>query len=266
MAALDEIRESRLQKLARLREAGMDPYPARISRDLSLKDLRENFDSKQSASEKVTVAGRIMAIRGQGAILFVVLDDGTDKFQCVFKKDTIDEKLFTLFTEAIDIGDFISVSGTLFTTERGEKSILTESWNIVTKSLLPLPEKWHGITDEDERYRKRYLDMLMNPELREIFKKRSKFWNVMREYLLSKDFIEVETPVLENTTGGADARPFITHHNALDIDVYLRISAGELWQKKLLVAGFPRTFEIGRIFRNEGMSAEHLQDYTQLEY
>lgn len=266
MAALDEIRESRLQKLARLREAGMDPYPARISRDLSLKDLRENFDSKQSASEKVTVAGRIMAIRGQGAILFVVLDDGTDKFQCVFKKDTIDEKLFTLFTEAIDIGDFISVSGTLFTTERGEKSILTESWNIVTKSLLPLPEKWHGITDEDERYRKRYLDMLMNPELREIFKKRSKFWNVMREYLLSKDFVEVETPVLENTTGGADARPFITHHNALDIDVYLRISAGELWQKKLLVAGFPRTFEIGRIFRNEGMSAEHLQDYTQLEY
>ena len=266
MAALDEIRESRLQKLARLREAGMDPYPARISRDLSLKDLRENFDSKQSASEKVTVAGRIMAIRGQGAILFVVLDDGTDKFQCVFKKDTIEEELFTLFTEAIDIGDFISVSGTLFTTERGEKSILTESWNIVTKSLLPLPEKWHGITDEDERYRKRYLDMLMNPELREIFKKRSKFWNVMREYLLSKDFIEVETPVLENTTGGADARPFITHHNALDIDVYLRISAGELWQKKLLVAGFPRTFEIGRIFRNEGMSAEHLQDYTQLEY
>lgn len=266
MAALDEIRESRLQKLARLREAGMDPYPARVSRDLSLADLRENFEAKLSTNEALNVSGRIMAIRGQGAILFVVLDDGTDKFQCVFKKDTIDENLFVLFTENIDIGDFISVNGTLFTTERGEKSILTKTWNIVTKSILPLPEKWHGITDEDERYRKRYLDMLMNPELREIFQKRSKFWNVMREYLLSKDFIEVETPVLENTTGGADARPFITHHNALDIDVYLRISAGELWQKKLLVAGFPRTFEIGRIFRNEGMSAEHLQDYTQLEY
>lgn len=266
MAALDEIREARLGKLALLRESGMDPYPARITRDLSLHDLRENFDSNQSENKKVTVAGRIMAIRGQGAILFVVLDDGTDRFQSVFKKDTIAENLFTLFTNAIDIGDFISVTGTLFTTERGEKSILCESWSIVTKSLLPLPEKWHGITDDDERYRKRYLDILMNPELREIFKKRSKFWNVIREYLLSKDFIEVETPVLENTTGGADARPFVTHHNALDIDVYLRISAGELWQKKLLVAGFPKTFEIGRIFRNEGMSAEHLQDYTQLEY
>ncbi len=266
MAALEEIRELRLQKLARLQEAGMDPYPARITRDLAISDLRENFEEKLSSGEALNIAGRIMAIRGQGAILFVVLDDGTDKFQCVFKKDTIDEKLFALFTENIDIGDFISVNGTLFTTERGEKSILTKTWSIVTKSILPLPEKWHGITDEDERYRKRYLDMLMNPELREIFKKRSKFWNVIREYLLEKDFIEVETPVLENTTGGADARPFVTHHNALDIDVYLRISAGELWQKKLLVGGFPRTFEIGRIFRNEGMSAEHLQDYTQLEY
>jgi len=266
MANIEELRETRIKKLNLLKGAGMDPYPARITRDMSLSELRAEFESLESDKKPLTIAGRIMAIRGQGAILFIVLDDGTDRFQSVFKKDTIDEKLFALFTDAIDIGDFISVTGELFTTDRGEKSVLATSWSIVTKSLLPLPEKWHGITDDDERYRKRYLDLLMNPELREIFRKRSQFWNVIREYLLSKNFIEVETPVLENTTGGADARPFITHHNALDIQMYLRISAGELWQKKLLVGGMSRVFEIGRIFRNEGMSAEHLQDYTQLEY
>lgn len=264
MASIQELRAVREHKLSLLKQAGMDPFAVSIPRDYTIGVIRDQFEA--IGEKQVSIAGRIIAIRGQGAILFVVLYDGTGEFQAVFKKDAIDEKLFALFTDAVDIGDFISVTGALFVTNRGEKSIAVESWTIGTKALLPLPEKWHGITDPDERFRKRYLDILMDRDLHERFIKRSKFWNVIRQYLLDKDFIEVETPVLENTTGGADARPFQTHHNALDIETYLRISCGELWQKRLMVAGFPRTFEIGRIFRNEGMSPEHAQDYTQLEY
>ena len=141
-----------------------------------------------------------------------------------------------------------------------------EGLTLATKSLRPIPSQWYGIQDEEEKLRKRYLDILLNPEIRDMFKKRAKFWNSIREFLIERDFLEVETPVLENTTGGADAKPFVTHHNALDIDVFLRISMGELWQKRLMVAGYEKTFEIGRQFRNEGMDAEHLQDYTQMEF
>lgn len=263
MSTLEEIKAIRLEKLEKLKAAGMDPYPSRVSRDYSLSEVKEKFSS---IKDPISLVGRIMALRGQGAILFVVLFDGTEKFQAVFKKDEIEESKFDLFTECVDTSDFIQVTGTLFTTNRGENSILVKDWVMVSKSLLPVPTEYFGIEDEDERFRKRYLDILLHPELADMANKRSLFWKTIREYLYSKNFIEVETPVLENTTGGAEARPFITHHNALDIDVYLRISAGELWQKKLLVAGIPRTFEIGRIFRNEGMSNEHLQDYTQLEY
>ena len=207
-----------------------------------------------------------MAIRGQGAILFVVLDDGTDKFQSVFKKDTLPEAIFTLFTSAVDIGDFVSVSGTIFTTDRGEKSILVTDWKMASKSILPLPEKWHGITDSDERYRKRYLDILMNTELRELFYKKAKFWEVTRNFLKEKGFLEVETPTLEITTGGAEARPFKSYHNDFSVDVFLRICVGELWQKRLMAGGFPKTFEIGRAYRNEGSSPEHLQEFTNMEF
>ena len=143
---------------------------------------------------------------------------------------------------------------------------MVKSWKLLTKTLRPLPDKWHGIADEEEKLRKRYLDILFNPEVKEIFIKRAKFWQAIRDFLNKKNFLEVETPVLENTTGGGDARPFVTHHNALNLDVYLRISMGELWQKSLMAAGFEKTFEIGRQFRNEGMDAEHLQDYTQMEF
>jgi lysyl-tRNA synthetase class 2 len=170
------------------------------------------------------------------------------------------------FGEVADIGDFISVSGMLLVTQRGEESIMATSWEMAAKSLLPLPEKWHGLQDPEEKLRKRYLDILFDEDLRELIVKKSKFWNAIRSFLLKEGFLEVETPVLEVTTGGADARPFATHHNAPDLDVYLRISCGELWQKRLMVAGFPKVFEIGRIFRNEGISAEHAQDYTQLEF
>ena len=168
--------------------------------------------------------------------------------------------------DVFDISDFVEIKGILFTTQRGEKTIEVEDYKMLSKALLPLPEKWHGIQDVEEKLRKRYLDIIFNPEVKEMIEKRAAFWSSMREFLIKKGFLEVETPVLETIPGGADARPFITHHNALDIDVYLRISCGELWQKKLMAAGFEKTFEIGRVFRNEGMDSEHLQDYTMVEF
>jgi lysyl-tRNA synthetase class 2 len=184
----------------------------------------------------------------------------------VIKKDTLKPELFELFTDAVDIGDIISVTGTFFTTNRGEQSILVSSWTMAAKALLPLPEKWHGLTDQDEIFRKRYLDFIMNPETRELFYKKAKFWDVTRAFMKEQGFLEVETPTLETTTGGAEATPFKTHHNDYDLDVFLRISVGELWQKRLMAAGFQKTFEIGRIYRNEGSSPEHAQEFTNMEF
>ncbi len=184
----------------------------------------------------------------------------------MLRQEEIDTKLWDLFSAAVDIGDFIEIKGTLFITKRGEKTLQVKTWRMLSKTLLQLPEKWHGLQDIEERLRKRYLDILFNEEVKELIIKKAIFWQSMRTFLINEGFLEVDTPVLENTTGGADARPFATHHNALDIDVYLRISVGELWQKRLMVAGFPKVFEIGRVFRNEGISAEHAQDYTAMEF
>jgi lysyl-tRNA synthetase class 2 len=266
MASIEELRNTRIQKLELLKKFGMDPYPAKVPRTFCLFDARESFEQYKKENKTVSLVGRIMAIRGQGAILFVVLNDGKGKFQAVFKKDEIEEKLWKLFVDAIDIGDFISVTGTFFTTERGEPSILVKEWVIATKAILPLPEKWHGIQDTDERYRKRYLDILMNQEIKDLLIKKSKFWDVTRKFLKDEGFLEVETPTLELTTGGAEATPFETHHNDYDLDVYLRISVGELWQKRLMAAGFQKTFEIGRVYRNEGSSPDHLQEFTNMEF
>ncbi len=266
MASIEELRAERLTKLEKLASAGMDAYPARVARDYPLDYVRTEFTGLETSGKTFSIAGRVMAIRGQGAILFVVLDDGTAKFQCVFKKDTLDEKLFSLFESTVDMGDFISVSGTFFTTQRGEPSLLATGWTMATKSLLPLPEKWHGITDPDERFRKRYLDIVMNPELRDLFYKKAEFWKSTRNFMLEHGFLEVETPTLELTTGGAEANPFKTYHKDFDVSVFLRISIGELWQKRLMAAGFPKTFEIGRAYRNEGTSPEHLQEFTNMEF
>jgi lysyl-tRNA synthetase class 2 len=266
MSSIDEIRDVRLEKLKILKGAGVNPYPPDSKRELSLKEAIEKFEDLEKSKDEKWIAGRVMSIRGQGAIVFITLYDGTASFQGLLKKDIIGEEKLDFWSKVVDIGDFVELYGTFFTTNRGEKTLEAKDWRMLSKSLRPLPEKWHGLQDVEERFRRRYLDTLMNPEIKDMFEKKAKFWNTIREYMISKDFLEVETPVFENTTGGADARPFKTHHNALDIDVYLRISAGELWQKMLLVGGFPRTFEIGRIFRNEGISPEHLQDYTQLEY
>ena len=265
MALLDTVHADRLAKIARLKEAGMEPYPARTSRTHSVEQFLENHGALQMNSEQVMLAGRVLSIREHGGSLFFDIFDGT-KGQCFVERDKLGESSYDLFIGTVDTGDVIEVAGLAFTTKRGMPSLDVTGWRMLAKSLRPLPDEWFGIKDEDERYRRRYIDILLTKDLAERIKRRSKFWNTIRAYLLARDFIEVETPVLETTTGGAEARPFKTHHNALDMDVYLRISAGELWQKRLMVAGLPKTFEIGRIFRNEGMSHEHAQDYTQVEF
>lgn len=243
----------------------MEPYPARTGRTHSNQQFLDNHSALEANSEEVIMAGRVMSIREHGGSLFADIFDGTAKVQAYFKKESLGEA-FETFTALVDTGDIIEAGGVAFTTQRGMPSLLGNSWRMLAKSLVPVPDQWFGIKDEDERYRKRYLDILLSDELAQRIRRRSQFWNTIRRFLLEREFVEVETPVLETTTGGAEARPFITHHNALDMDVYLRISAGELWQKRLMVAGLPKVFEIGRIFRNEGMSAEHAQDYTQVEF
>lgn len=266
MSSIDEIRGLRIKKLQLLKEKGMDPYPAESKREISLKQAADNFDSLASSVEVKWISGRIMSIRGQGAIIFITLNDGTGTFQGLFKKDILGDEKLDFFNEVVDIGDFIEIQGTFFMTKRGEKTCEAKDWRMLTKTLLPLPEKWHGLTDDDERYRKRYLDILMSPTLRELLEKKSKFWKATRDFMLAEGFLEVETPTLEITTGGAEARPFKTHHNDYDIPVYLRISVGELWQKRLMAAGFSKTFEIGRVYRNEGSSPDHLQEFTNMEF
>lgn len=266
MSALDEIRAERMRKLRLLEEKGVNPYPNRARRTHEIAQVLSDFESLEKNGAHIVADGRIRAIRTHGGSSFVDIEDGTGKIQLFLKKDEIGEEAFDLFQSAVDNGDFIEAAGSLVRTKSGQESIQVSEWRMLAKTLLPVPDQWYGLSDEDERFRKRYLDMLLNEQTAATARRRSVFWNAFRSYLLERGFVEVETPVLENTTGGAEARPFVTHHNALDIDVYLRISAGELWQKKLLVGGLPKTFEIGRIFRNEGMSREHLQDYTQLEF
>ena len=265
MALLETVRAERLAKIARLKEAGMEAYPVRSARTHAVSEFIENHEILENNSERVTLAGRVMSLREHGGSLFIDIFDGM-KGQCYIQRDKLGESAYNLFIDTADVGDIVELAGFAFNTKRGVPSLNVTGWRMLAKSLRPIPDEWFGLKDEDERFRKRYLDILLTKDLADRIHRRSKFWNVIRLYLLDRDFIEVETPVLETTTGGAEARPFVTHHNALDMDVYLRISAGELWQKRLMVAGLPKVFEIGRIFRNEGMSAEHLQDYTQLEF
>ncbi len=266
MSSIDEIRDIRINKLKLLLGRGMNPYPADSKREITLWEATSVFDDLEKSKDMKWIAGRIMSIRGQGAIIFITLNDGTGTFQGLLKKDSIGDEKFNFWNEVVDIGDFVEVQGIFFKTNRGEKTLEAKDWRMLSKSLRPLPEKWHGLVDAEERFRKRYLDILMNPELKEIFEKKEKFWETTRNFLKDKGFLEVETPTLEVTTGGAEARPFKTHHNDFDIDVFMRISVGELWQKRLMAAGFPKTFEIGRVYRNEGGSAEHLQEFTNMEF
>jgi len=259
-------RDERLEKLSKLRDLGINPYPAQANKKETIASVLVDFANLEKKGSDLFLAGRLRSIRSHGNLSFCHLEDGASSIQIALSKKEIGDEAYKNFIKLIDVGDFIEAVGVCFLTHKGEQSIMVKSWRLLTKALRPLPDKWAGLKDEEERYRRRYLDILMNPEVREMIEKKAKFWQATRNFLISRGFLEVETPVLETTPGGADAKPFITHHNALDIDVYLRISMGELWQKKLMVAGFNKTFEIGRQFRNEGMDAEHLQDYTQLEF
>lgn len=207
-----------------------------------------------------------MSSRGQGALVFFDLYDGSAKFQAVIKLPESGEEAHAFYTNYVDIGDFIEVSGSLFITRSGQQSLQVSNITMLSKSLLPLPDKFHGLQDEELRMRERYLDILTNPELRELFEKKAKFWDLVRKFLKEKGFLEVDTPTIEVTTGGAEARPFKTHHNDFDLPVYMRISIGELWQKRLMASGFPRTFEIGKAYRNEGSSPDHVQEFMNCEF
>jgi lysyl-tRNA synthetase class 2 len=260
---LEDIVEFRRKKLERIEQAGMEPYPSTTARTHTNQQALDQFDKLQG--KLITLVGRIRGLRVMGKLAFAHIEDGTGRFQILLKADEVGEEKFTFFQENFDIGDFIEATGTLFITKSGEKTLQIASYKILAKSLLPLPSEHYGLEDQETRLRKRYLDILLNPEIKQLFINRNRFWSSMREFMNRNDFMEVEMPVLESVTGGAEAEPFVTHHNALDRDFYLRISL-ELPLKKLLVAGYEKVYEIGRIFRNEGISTEHLQDYMQMEF
>ena len=262
---LDDIIKERHKKLDLLRKAGIDPYPARTARTLAIGKAVDDFAKLAKAGKKISLAGRLRNVRDQGKIIFADLADESGKIQIVLKDDILkDSKGLEFWRSVLDLGDFVSATGVLFETKRGEKSLEVREFAMAAKSLLPLPDKWAGLEDEEIRLRKRYLDLIATPELAELFRKKTVFWETFRAALTKEGFLDVETPVLEALPGGAEAEPFKTHHHALDADLYLRISL-ELPLKRLLVGGFEKVFEIGRIFRNEGIDREHLQDYTQLE-
>ncbi len=270
---LEEIRESRIKKLASLKQKGVEPYPERVSFKIEeVSEISKNFKKLASSKKAVGIAGRIMGRREHGGSMFLDIFDGSNglttsgsgKLQIFMGRDKIGEESFSLLRDHIDIGDFIAVSGKPFYTKRNEPTIEVSKWELLAKSLRPLPEKWHGLSDIEERFRKRYLDILMNPEVRERFLLRSKIISALRKFLDTDGFIEVETPILQTIAGGASARPFKTHHNALDTDLYLRI-ATELHLKELLIAGMQKVYEIGRIFRNEGIDMTHNPEFTSVE-
>ena len=260
MSNINEIKKERLRKLENIRKAGINPYPSKSKRTHSCVEAIEQFKD----GKNMILAGRLRAIRGHGGSVFIHLEDSSGKIQAYLKKDELGEEKYKFFHNNIDIGDFIEINGTLFLTKKGEKTLLVKDYIILSKSLVSLPEKWHGIKDVEERFRKRYLDLIMNEETRDIFKKRGEIIKNIREFLDNNNFTEVETPILQTLHGGASAKPFKTHLNVLNMDLYLRV-APELYLKRLLVGGYERVFEIGRCFRNEGMDREHNPDFTMLE-
>ena len=260
MGDISELKKVRLEKEQKLKDLGINVHPERYEITHSLKDVRK----LEEGVKNVRVAGRVMSKRKMGKISFMDLRDLEGKIQLVFKRDDLGEENYKLLHATVDIGDFIGVEGETFVTQAGEKSIQVKSYEFLGKALRPLPEKFHGISNQEMLYRERHLDLIMNEETKKRFLLRSDFIKLLREFLWSKGFIEVDTPVLQNTASGATARPFITHHNTYDADVYLRISP-ELTLKKLVVGGFTNVFEVARDFRNEGISVNHLQDFTMVE-
>jgi len=261
MDEMNELWQVRLDKLAQLRDFGVEPYADRYQRTHMAQEILDNFETLEG--QEVKVAGRMMSKRDQGKVVFTHIQDFSGRIQIYIRKDDLGADWFEMITK-FDVGDIIGVQGTVFRTKRGEISVHAKEVQILSKSLRPLPEKFHGLTNVELRYRQRYLDLIMNPEVKETFIIRSKIIRSMRNYLERQGFLEVETPTLHTIAGGAAARPFITHHNTLDMDLYLRIAL-ELPLKRLIVGGFEKVFEIGRNFRNEGISIKHNPEFTMME-
>lgn len=263
---MNELMKVRRDKLAAFEAKGVAPFGHRFEVSHHAKDVLEQFghlEGEEESSEEITIAGRLMAIRGHGKASFSVLMDRSGRIQIYFKLDVLGEEKYSQF-KLLDIGDIIGVKGHVFRTRRGEITVRVDDFDMLSKSLRPLPEKFHGLTDTEIRYRQRYVDLIMNPEVMNTFVSRTNIMKSIREYLDERDYIEVETPVLGTIAGGAAARPFITHHNTLDLDMYLRI-ATELNLKRLIVGGMERVYEMGRVFRNEGMDVRHNPEFTTIE-
>ena len=258
---LNEMLQIRRDKLKQLKEEGRNPYLVeKFERSNTTKEIVENFENFEDKS--VTIAGRVMAKRGHGKVTFLDIQDSTGRVQAFLKIDNLGDEYNDV--KLLDIGDIVGITGEVFKTHMGEVSVRAEKFKILTKSLQILPEKWHGLQDQDLKYRQRYVDLIMNPSIKETFLKRNRIIKEIRNYLDDRGFLEVETPTLNTIAGGANARPFITHHNTLDIDMYLRI-ANELYLKRLVVGGFDKVYEMGKMFRNEGMDTTHNPEYTAME-
>ena len=262
--ALDDIRQARLAKRERYEERGLDPYPASIRRNFLIGRAVAKFSALAKAARKISIAGRIRAWREHGGVTFADLEDASGRIQLAFHRETLGES-YGVLAETIDIGDFLEAAGKPFKTKRGEPTLEVAEWRLIAKSLRPLPEKWHGLQDVEERLRRRYLDLLMHPAAREPFLLPSRIIRLLRAFFDAEGFLEVETPMLQDVPGGALAKPFRTRHNALGIDLFLRI-APELPLKELLIGGFEKVYELGKSFRNEGIDATHNPEFTTAEW
>ncbi len=255
---------TRLERLNKLRENGVDPYPPNVERSHTAADFLVKFDTLTKQATSVNVVGRVRALRPHGGSTFSHIEDGTGQIQLFFQRSAMGAEAYSALLDNLDVGDFLAIAGTPYTTKRGEKSILVAHGHIICKTLLPLPEKWHGLSDVEVRYRKRYLDLIMNAHVREAFILRSRLISKLRAFMDARGYLEVQTPILQPIYGGGFAKPFITHHNALAMDMYLRI-ANEMYLKRLVVGGFERVYEVCTDFRNEGIDYKHNPEFTTME-
>jgi lysyl-tRNA synthetase class 2 len=265
MKTIEELRQSRLKKLENIKKHLINPYPLFVKRTHLISQVISEFTKLARQKKEISLVGRIRSLRIHGKLTFFHIEDGSGKIQIAISQSIVGEKAYQFFLDNLEIGDFVEVRGVLFRTKTGEKTLECDDFKILAKALLPLPEKWHGLKDVEERYRKRYLDLLFNPEVKRKFEIRSKILQAIREFLIKEGFFEVETPILQPIYGGGRAKPFKTYLEAMDLELYLRI-APELYLKRLLIGGFEKVFEIGKCFRNEGIDRFHNPDFTMLEF